>query len=45
MKTIKLTMAQALMKFLDNQYVEFDGKENKFVRGVLGCSATDALQA
>jgi len=36
MKTIKLTMAQALMKFLDNQYVEFDGKENKFVRGVFG---------
>lgn len=36
MKTIRLTMAQALMKFLDNQYVEFDGKENKFVRGVFG---------
>ena len=34
MKTIRLTMGQALLKFLDNQYVEFDGKENKFVRGV-----------
>ncbi|MGE8019523.1 3D-(3,5/4)-trihydroxycyclohexane-1,2-dione acylhydrolase (decyclizing) [Peribacillus frigoritolerans] len=36
MKTIRLTMAQALLKFLDNQYVEFDGKENKFVKGVFG---------
>ncbi|WFA10121.1 3D-(3,5/4)-trihydroxycyclohexane-1,2-dione acylhydrolase (decyclizing) [Tissierella sp. Yu-01] len=34
MKTIKLTVGQALMKFLDNQYVEFDGVENKFVKGV-----------
>ncbi|WP_097028146.1 3D-(3,5/4)-trihydroxycyclohexane-1,2-dione acylhydrolase (decyclizing) [Clostridium peptidivorans] len=34
MKTIRLTMAQALVKFLDNQYVEFDGVENKFVKGV-----------
>jgi 3D-(3,5/4)-trihydroxycyclohexane-1,2-dione acylhydrolase (decyclizing) len=36
MKTIRLTMAQALLKFLDNQYVEVDGKENKFVKGVFG---------
>ncbi len=36
MKTIRLTTAQALVKFLDNQYVEFDGKEQKFVGGVLG---------
>ncbi|MFE4810638.1 3D-(3,5/4)-trihydroxycyclohexane-1,2-dione acylhydrolase (decyclizing) [Peribacillus simplex] len=36
MKTIRLTMAQALLKFLDNQYVEFDGKETKFVKGVFG---------
>lgn len=35
MKTIRLTMGQALVKFLDNQYVEFDGKETKFVKGVL----------
>lgn len=34
MKTIKLTMGQALLKFLDNQYIEFDGLENKFVKGV-----------
>ncbi|MBM7871526.1 3D-(3,5/4)-trihydroxycyclohexane-1,2-dione acylhydrolase (decyclizing) [Clostridium pascui] len=34
MRTIRLTMAQALIKFLDNQYVEFDGIENKFVKGI-----------
>ncbi|AVX30333.1 3D-(3,5/4)-trihydroxycyclohexane-1,2-dione hydrolase [Carboxydocella thermautotrophica] len=34
MKTIRLTMAQALVKFLDNQYVEFDGQVTKFVKGV-----------
>lgn len=34
MKTIRLTMAQALVKFLDNQYVEHDGRQNKFVKGV-----------
>lgn len=31
---MKLTMAQALVKFLDNQYVCFDGKEEKFVNGI-----------
>ena len=36
MKTVRLTVAQALVKFLDNQYVEFDGKEIKFVEGVFG---------
>lgn len=35
MKTIRMTVAQALVKFLNNQYVEFDGVETKFVRGVL----------
>jgi 3D-(3,5/4)-trihydroxycyclohexane-1,2-dione acylhydrolase (decyclizing) len=35
MNTIRLTMAQALVKFLDNQYVEFDGNQQKFVKGVL----------
>lgn len=30
----KMTMAQALVKFLDNQYVSFDGVEVKFVEGV-----------
>ncbi|MHB9093782.1 MAG: 3D-(3,5/4)-trihydroxycyclohexane-1,2-dione acylhydrolase (decyclizing) [Eubacteriales bacterium] len=34
MKNIRLTMGQALLKFLDNQFVEFDGQENKFVNGV-----------
>ncbi len=33
---MKLTMAQALIKFLDNQYVSFDGKEEKFVQGIFG---------
>jgi 3D-(3,5/4)-trihydroxycyclohexane-1,2-dione acylhydrolase (decyclizing) len=36
MKTIRLTMAQALIKFLDNQYVSFDENEDKFVHGVFG---------
>lgn len=36
MKTLHLTMSQALIKFLDNQYIEFDGVENKFVNGVTG---------
>ncbi len=30
----KMTMAQAIVKFLDNQYIEFDGKEEKFVEGI-----------
>lgn len=32
-KTTRMTAAQALVKFLDNQYVEFDGVESKFVEG------------
>ena len=36
MKTVRLTMAQALLRFLDAQYVEFDGIEGKFVKGVGG---------
>lgn len=35
-KRIRITMAQALVKFLDNQYIEFDGKEERFVDGILG---------
>lgn len=31
MKTYNLTVAQALVKFLDQQYVEFDGEKTKFV--------------
>ncbi|VTU09556.1 acetolactate synthase 3 catalytic subunit [Actinobacillus porcinus] len=34
MKTTRLTVAQALVRFLDNQYIEFDGKEIKFVEGI-----------
>ena len=33
METVKLTTAQAIVKFLNNQYVEFDGEENRFVKG------------
>ena len=35
-KTIRLTVAQALVKFLNNQYIEFDGKENKMFEGIFG---------
>ncbi|RQM43771.1 3D-(3,5/4)-trihydroxycyclohexane-1,2-dione acylhydrolase (decyclizing), partial [Paraburkholderia bannensis] len=31
---IRLTMAQALVRFLDNQYVEIDGERIKFVKGI-----------
>lgn len=34
MKTTRLTMAQALVRFLDNQYMEVDGHEIKFVKGI-----------
>lgn len=36
MQTVRLTMAQALIKFLDQQYVALDGKEHKFLKGVMG---------
>lgn len=36
MKTIRLTMGQALVQFLDNQYINYDGEEIKFVEGVAG---------
>lgn len=36
MKTIKLTMAQALIRFLDQQYVERDGVTHKFFAGCFG---------
>ena len=35
MKTIRLTMAQALVRFLENQYIRYDGKEHPFVEGVI----------
>lgn len=34
MNTIRLTMAQALVRFLENQYVAYDNVEIPFVRGV-----------
>ena len=34
MKTVRLTMAQALVRFLENQYIEVDGVQTRFVRGV-----------
>ena len=34
MKTVRLTMAQALVRFLENQYIEVDGEQSRFVRGV-----------
>jgi 3D-(3,5/4)-trihydroxycyclohexane-1,2-dione acylhydrolase (decyclizing) len=36
MKTKKLTVAQATIEFLNNQYVERDGKTNKFFGGCFG---------
>ena len=35
MNTIRLTMAQALVRFLENQYISYDGKEHPFVEGVI----------
>lgn len=34
MGSIRLTTAQALVKFLDNQYLNVDGVETKFVKGI-----------
>jgi 3D-(3,5/4)-trihydroxycyclohexane-1,2-dione acylhydrolase (decyclizing) len=36
MKTICLTVGQAVVRFLKNQYVERDGTENQFFAGCLG---------
>ena len=35
MTTIRLTMAQALLRYLDQQYISVDGVETKFVKGVI----------
>ena len=43
MTTVRLTMAQALIRFLRNQYVERDGEENPFFAGVLGIFGRSAL--
>jgi len=34
LSTTRMTVAQALVKFLDNQYVSLDGVETKFVEGI-----------
>lgn len=34
MNTVRLTVGEAIVKFLDNQYVVCDGEENKFVTGI-----------
>ncbi|MBQ7358917.1 MAG: 3D-(3,5/4)-trihydroxycyclohexane-1,2-dione acylhydrolase (decyclizing) [Lachnospiraceae bacterium] len=34
MGNVRMTVGQAIVKFLDNQYVELDGKETKFVEGI-----------
>lgn len=34
MKTQTMTMAQALVKFLNNQYIEVDGEQSRFVKGI-----------
>ncbi|MDP9702828.1 3D-(3,5/4)-trihydroxycyclohexane-1,2-dione acylhydrolase (decyclizing) [Paenibacillus polysaccharolyticus] len=36
MTTIRLTMAQALLRYLDQQYISVDGVETKFVKGIIG---------
>lgn len=33
---VRMTMAQALVRFLDAQYVELDGIENKFINSIFG---------
>ncbi|SMF80693.1 3D-(3,5/4)-trihydroxycyclohexane-1,2-dione hydrolase [Paenibacillus uliginis N3/975] len=34
MTTIRLTTAQALVRFLNQQYIEFDGQQKRFVKGI-----------
>lgn len=36
MNTMRLTVGQAIIRFLDNQYIEADGRESKYVAGVAG---------
>ncbi|MCL6664486.1 3D-(3,5/4)-trihydroxycyclohexane-1,2-dione acylhydrolase (decyclizing) [Paenibacillus polymyxa] len=36
MNSIRLTMAQALLRYLDQQYISVDGVETKFVKGIIG---------
>lgn len=51
MTTIRLTMAQALIRFLDQQYISVDGVTHKFVEGVFAifghgnvCGLGEALE-
>lgn len=39
-KTIRLTTAQALVKFLNQQYIEVDGESAPFVDGFSHCLGT-----
>jgi 3D-(3,5/4)-trihydroxycyclohexane-1,2-dione acylhydrolase (decyclizing) len=41
METRRVTMAQALLGFLKNQYVERDGQQHKFFAGCWEFSATE----
>ncbi|EJQ03182.1 3D-(3,5/4)-trihydroxycyclohexane-1,2-dione hydrolase 2 [Bacillus cereus BAG3X2-1] len=34
MQTVRMTTAQALVKFLNQQYIEFDGEQHKFIKGI-----------
>ena len=36
MTTVRLTTSQALFRFLDNQYINYDGEEIKYVKGIAG---------
>ncbi|MEM8861148.1 MAG: thiamine pyrophosphate-binding protein, partial [Chloroflexota bacterium] len=36
MKTIRMTMAQAVINYINNQYTERDGIERKFINGTFG---------
>ncbi len=36
MSRVRCTVAQALVRFLDRQWIELDGRESKLVRGVFG---------
>ena len=36
METVRLTVGQALVRFLDAQYISIDGRETKFVEGIFG---------
>src|SRR5467141_3294818 len=35
-KSVRLTVGQALVRFVAGQYVERDGRENRFIEGIWG---------